>query len=162
MKLELLTPQQWLQQRKHLIAFAIRHSDKRLTLSALRAMRDFSPALLSDGAAGTAVVVAAKDGRIRGLGFALDYGEGGCLFVVHPEARSEGIGSSIAQAMLDRLGSLTCNVAADNPSSMAVCFRAGMKAVSMHKGATGKATLRFERGIRYDSADSRHTDFVSQ
>jgi len=160
MKLELLTPQRWLQHRKRLIAFAARHSDNRLTVSSLQAMRDFDASLLEGGNPGAAVAAASDEGRLKGLGFALDGGERGCIIVVHPEARGSGIGSMIAQAMLDRLGSLACHVAADNPASMAVCFRIGMKAVSMHKGATGKTTLRFERGIRYDAAGSRHSDSV--
>ncbi|WP_223830205.1 GNAT family N-acetyltransferase [Paenibacillus arenilitoris] len=163
--LELLTPEGWSAEQKRLLGFAMRFGDKRLAVSTIHALRKLDGARLEadqDGAYGSVVAVARQGGRLSGFGFAADGGEGGCMVVVHPEARGAGVGSSIVQAMISRLGRLTCSVAADNVASMALCFRLGMTAVSMHRGPTGKPTLRFERGTSHDNARPRHSDFVPQ
>lgn len=165
MRLELLTPESWITERKRLVGFAVRFGDKRIAVSTIHTLRRLDPSRLAPSAGGdcdTAVVVAKQGSRIAGFGFASGGGEDGCMFVVHPDARSLGIGSAIMQAIIDRIGKLTCNVAADNTASMALCFRLGMAAVSMHRGPTGKPTLRFERRSEHDSARPRHSDFVSQ
>ncbi|CAM4115685.1 GNAT family N-acetyltransferase [Paenibacillus alkaliterrae] len=165
MKLELLTPEAWLSEQKRLVGFAIRFGNQRLAVSTIHALRKLDASLLNAGPDLTceAVAVVAKQGsRIAGFGFASGGGEDCCMVVVHPDARSHGIGGAILQAMIDRLGKLTCNVAADNTASMALCFRLGMTAVSMHRGPTGKPTLRFERRITHDAARPRHSDFVPQ
>ncbi|OBZ12351.1 MULTISPECIES: GNAT family N-acetyltransferase [Bacillales] len=148
MELELLTPEGWLLEQKRLIGFAIRFGDKRLAVSTIHALRKLDGSLLKEarnGTFGAVAVIAKHSSRIAGFGFAEDGGEGACMVVVHPEARSLGVGSALVQAMIARLGKLACNVATDNTASMALCFRLGMTAVSMHRGPTGKPTLRFER-----------------
>nr|WP_243864400.1 GNAT family N-acetyltransferase [Paenibacillus castaneae] len=164
--MELLTPEAWVLEQKRLIGYAIRFGDKRLAVSTIHALRKLDAAELIDEGPNQpchAVVVVAKQGsRISGFGFASGNGEDGCMVVVHPEARSLGIGSAIVQAMIDRIGHLTCNVATDNTASMAICFRLGMTAVSMHRGPTGKPTLRFERRTSNGTARPRHSDFVPQ
>ncbi|WP_051251206.1 GNAT family N-acetyltransferase [Paenibacillus harenae] len=165
MNLELLTPDKWSSEQKRLIGFAIRFGDKRLAVSTIHALRKLDGLRLEadrQGAYGAVVSVATLGGRLAGFGFASDGGESGCMVVVHPEARGLGVGSAIVQAMIQRLGRLCCNVATDNIASMSLCFRLGMTAVSMHKGPTGKPTLRFERGTVHDNARPRHSDFVSQ
>jgi GNAT superfamily N-acetyltransferase len=164
-KLELLTPEKWLTEQKRLIGFAIRFGDKRLAVSTIHALRRLDGTSLGadqQGEYGAVVAVATQGGRLVGFGFASEGGEGGCMVVVHPDARGLGAGSAIVQAMIQRLGRLCCNVAADNIASMALCFRLGMTAVSMHRGPTGKPTLRFERGTVHDNARPRHSDFVPQ
>ncbi|MEV5025949.1 GNAT family N-acetyltransferase [Paenibacillus sp. LPE1-1-1.1] len=165
MDLELLTPEAWLAEQKRLIGFSIRFGDKRLAVSTIHALRKLDPALLEEGSnrpCGAVAVIAKHGSRIVGFGFAEAAGDAACMVVVHPEARSLGIGSALVQAMIQRLGRLSCNVATDNTASMALCFRLGMTAVSMHRGPTGKPTLRFERGITNDTARPRHPDFVPQ
>ncbi|WP_141504067.1 GNAT family N-acetyltransferase [Paenibacillus luteus] len=165
MELELLTPETWLAEQKRLIGFAIRFGDKRLAVATIHALRKLDPSLLEAASGkpyGAVAVIARQGSRISGFGFAEALGEAACMVVVHPEARSLGIGSSLVQAMIARLGKLACNVAADNTASMALCFRLGMTAVSMHRGPTGKPTLRFERGTANDAARPRHSDFVPQ
>ncbi|WP_339207793.1 GNAT family N-acetyltransferase [Paenibacillus sp. FSL K6-3182] len=165
MDLELLTPEAWLAEQKRLIGFAIRFGDKRLAVSTIHALRKLDPSLLQDGVSrpcGAVAAIAKQGNRVVGFGFAEDGGEAACMVVVHPEARSLGIGSSLVQAMIQRLGKLTCNVATDNTASMALCFRLGMTAVSMHRGPTGKPTLRFERGTTNETARPRHPDSISQ
>ncbi|CAM4186053.1 ribosomal protein S18 acetylase RimI-like enzyme [Paenibacillus endophyticus] len=165
MDLELLTPETWLAEQKRLIGFSIRFGDKRLAVSTIHALRKLDPSLLQpdlNGQCGAAAIIAKHGSRIVGFGFAEAGGEAACMVVVHPEARSLGIGSSLVQAMIKRLGKLSCNVAVDNTASMALCFRLGMTAVSMHRGPTGKPTLRFERGTAHDSTRPRHPDFIPQ
>jgi GNAT superfamily N-acetyltransferase len=154
LELELLAPDVWLLEQKRLIGFAIRFGDKRLAVSTIHALRKLDSSLLReahDGTFGAVAVIVKHSSRIAGFGFAENGGEGACMVVVHPEARSLGIGSAIVKAMIARLGKLTCNVATDNTASMALCFRLGMTAVSMHRGPTGKPTLRFERNNAHDT-----------
>jgi ribosomal protein S18 acetylase RimI-like enzyme len=165
MELELLTPDAWISEQKRLIGFAIRFGDKRLAVATIHALRKLEPSLLeteNNGLYEAVAVIARQGSRIVGFGFAENGGEAACMVVVHPEARGLGIGSALVQAMIQRLGRLTCNVAADNTASMALCFRLGMTAVSMHRGPTGKPTLRFERRAANDAARPRHPDFVSK
>lgn len=161
MDLHYATSQGWSKDRRKLLTFAIRFGEKRITAAALHALRRLEPSWLEtgeDGKARAAVVSVTAGGVLAGIGFAVDGGEGGCLLVVHPEARRLGAGKMIMQALITRLGHLSCHVAADNIPSLALCFGLGMKAVSIHKGPTGKSTLRFERGLRHDSACSGHSD----
>lgn len=147
-ELVLLTPEAWLSEQKRYINFAVRFGDKRLAVSTIHALRKLDCSLLGEsfnGTYGAVAAVAMHGSRVVGFGFAEGGGERACMVVVHPKARSLGIGGAIVQAMIERLGKLTCNVAADNTASMALCFRLGMTAVSMHKGPTGKPTLRFEK-----------------
>lgn len=165
MELLQLTPESWIKEKRRLLSFIIRFGEKRITVAALHALRSLDSEWLKkgdDGYARAAVVIAKRNGRIAGLGFAADGGDGGCLIVVHPSARRSGIGSAIMRSMMDTLGSMACHVAADNIPSMALCFALGMKAVSIHKGPTGKSTLRFERGMQHDAALIGHIDAISQ
>lgn len=164
-ELKSLTSEAWSLERRRLLSFAVQFGDKRLTVAALHALRRLAPSQLDGSLGGSrpSVVIVAKRGeRIAGMGFAAEEGEAGCIVVVHPKERGLGIGTAIMKEMITRLGRLTCNVAADNTASMALCFRLGMSAVSMHKGPTGKSTLRFERGFDHDSAGFGHIDTLSQ
>lgn len=164
-ELQLLTPEMWIKEKRKLLGFIIRFGEKRITVASLHALRSLEPSwLMADesGYSRAAVVITKSGGRITGLGFAADGGDGGCLIVVHPGARRTGSGSAIMQRMMQALGRLACHVAADNIPSMALCFSLGMKAVSIHKGPTGKSTLRFERGIQHDTARPGHIDAISQ
>ncbi|MHA6485237.1 GNAT family N-acetyltransferase [Paenibacillus sp. strain BS8-2] len=165
MDLLLLTPELWRAERRRMVGFVLRNGEKRITISSLQALRDLdAAALLTDGSGYSKAVIAVtkQGGRITGLGFAIDGGDGGCLLVVRPDARRLGAGTVLMKAMIGRLGRLACHVASDNVPSMALCFRIGMKAVSIHRGPTGKSTLRFERGILHDAARTGHIDTLPQ
>ncbi|GKU75797.1 GNAT family N-acetyltransferase [Paenibacillus sp. L3-i20] len=165
MELQSLTPEVWIKERRRLLGFIVRFGEKRITVAALHALRSLDESWLKVDESGlfrATVIIAKQNGRLTGLGFASDGGDGGCLIVVHPSARRTGTGSAIMMAMMNTLGKLACHVAADNIPSMALCFGLGMRAVSIHKGPTGKSTLRFERGIHHDSAHSGHIDAISQ
>lgn len=144
MELQLLTPEQWAKERKRLIDFAVRFGEKRLTVAAVHSLRSLPPELLAADNGNTVIVVARLGSRIVGLGCASEAGEKSCIIVTHPEARGLGIGFAVMETMMKKLGSLTCQVALDNVPSLSLCFRLGMKAVSMSTGPTGKPTLRFE------------------
>ncbi|CAM3315947.1 GNAT family N-acetyltransferase [Paenibacillus lupini] len=142
MELQLLTPEQWVLERKRLIEFAVRFGEKRLTVAAIHSLRRLSPDLLTGD--GAVIAVAKVGSRIVGLGFAAEAGEQSCIIVTHPEARGIGIGFAVMNAMMQKLGKLTCQVALDNVPSLTLFFRLGMKAVAISTGPTGKPTLRFE------------------
>ncbi|MGO4107964.1 GNAT family N-acetyltransferase [Paenibacillus sp. YAF4_2] len=144
MELQLLTPEQWVLERKRLIEFAVRFGEKRLTVAAIHSLRRLSPDLLAKGSDGAVIAVARLGSRIVGLGFAAEAGEQSCIIVTHPEARGIGIGFAVMNAMMQQLGKLTCQVALDNVPSLTLFFRLGMKAVAISTGPTGKPTLRFE------------------
>lgn len=142
MELQLLTPEQWVLERKRLIEFAVRFGEKRLTVAAIHSLRRLSPDLLANE--GTVIAVARLGSRIVGLGFAAESGEQSCIIVTHPEVRGIGIGFAVMNVMMQKLGRLTCQVALDNVPSLTLFFRLGMKAVAISTGPTGKPTLRFE------------------
>ncbi|MCM3630016.1 GNAT family N-acetyltransferase [Paenibacillus glycanilyticus] len=144
MELQLLTPEQWMSERKRLVDFAVRFGEKRLTVAAIHSLRSFAPDLLACGDSHTVIAVARHGKRIVGLGYAAEAGEKSCIIVTHPEARGLGIGFAVMEAIMKKLGRLTCQVALDNAPSLKLFFRLGMKAVSMSTGPTGKPTLRFE------------------
>ena len=163
MEFILLSPESWVSARQRLIGYAVRFGDKRLTSAALHQLRKLDGSALaatSPQRYEAAAVIARHDGRIIGFGFAASGEAECCIVVVHPEARRQGVGRGMMNAMMSRIGAFSCNVAADNTASMAMCFSLGMKAVSMHLGPTGKPTLRFERGTAYDTARSRHSYLV--
>lgn len=160
METQLWTPEEWRDGRQRLVMFASRFGEKRITAVSLHTFRRLDGERLranDSGLSDTAVVTASSGSRLIGLGFAKQSARSGAgeadtdnedasMIVIHPAARGVGAGSAILGALLSRLGSMTCYVAADNPASMALCFKFGMKAVSMHRGPTGKPTLRFEGG----------------
>ncbi|MFD1957591.1 GNAT family N-acetyltransferase [Paenibacillus thailandensis] len=165
LQLGLLGPEQWIAERKRLIGFAIRFGEKRLTLKSMHAFRTLRPDQLtaaSTDKGAAAVVTATLGGRLAGLGFAGDAGEEGCFVVVRSDMRDRGIGSKIVEGLMSRFEHLTCTVACDNASSMALCFKLGMVAVAMVTGPTGKPTLRFERRVSHDTAGTRDIDLISQ
>ncbi|MBO7745303.1 GNAT family N-acetyltransferase [Paenibacillus sp. MWE-103] len=149
MQVKLLSPSQWSASKEKITRFLYRYGDSRITHAGLAALNALTPTRLAAGrsaeGAAAAVAVAVQNGRLAAVAFAEDGGERACLVVVSPEYRGQGTGSALLRALHRRLGRLTCSVASDNASSMNMCFRAGMKAVSLHSGPTGKPTLRFER-----------------
>ncbi|EFM10212.1 GCN5-related N-acetyltransferase [Paenibacillus curdlanolyticus YK9] len=139
-----LKPSQWPNWRDRLIAFAKRHGDRRITAAGLRAML-LAEATGACAPSSVAVVIAHDQGRLLGFAFAVNAGETACLVVVRPDARGGGIGRRLIEALANRCGGrLCCKIAADNPASMQLFFHAGLKAVSVETGPTGKPTLRFE------------------
>ncbi|UVI31879.1 GNAT family N-acetyltransferase [Paenibacillus spongiae] len=164
MDIRLLPPDRWLATREKLLAFAVQCGSGRLSVDALSLLRHVQalepvthnsrtrPAGVDAGTAprqpaereSAAIAVAVEAGKLAGFAFAVDAGERACIVVVRPQMRGRGAGSALLTQLRQHYGQLACSVAADNPASMQMCFRAGMKAVGMHRGPTGKPTLRFE------------------
>lgn len=155
MEVKLLNAAQWPIAKKKLLAFARRYGDSRLTAAGLRALNELEPCHLHEAAIDSAaanaaapavVAIALLEGKLAGFAFSLSAGEHACLVVVRPHSRGLGIGSELLRKLQSRCNVLTCSVATDNPASMGMCFRAGMKAVSLEQGPAGKPTLRFQSG----------------
>ncbi|WP_219835998.1 GNAT family N-acetyltransferase [Paenibacillus sp. R14(2021)] len=148
MQVKLLSPSDWTAAKDKITRFLYRYGDSRLTHAGLVALRELPPAKLAGGSrsgdASAAVAVAIQGGKLAAVAFGDEGGERACFVVVSPDFRGQGFGSILLKALHKRMGKLTCSVASDNTSSMNMCFRAGMKAVSLHTGPTGKPTLRFE------------------
>ncbi len=135
--------------RPSLLAFIVRFGEKRLTMSAVSALKMLQPHQLEErytgsGISSSAVAAAVHKGKLAGVAAAIDYGQGACLMAVHPSNRGHGLGGRMLKAMMNQCGRLQGEVSLDNPASISACFRSGMKAVALLTGPTGKPTLRFE------------------
>ncbi|MBJ6362059.1 GNAT family N-acetyltransferase [Paenibacillus sp. GCM10012307] len=149
MKIRLLTSEEWARMRSFILTFMVRFGEKRLTLSAVSALKQLQPQQLETcyegiSPSGSAVAVAIEKGKLTGVAAAIDYGQTACLMAVHPSLRGHGLGSRLLKAIMNHCGRLQGEVALDNPASISACFRSGMKAVALLTGPTGKPTLRFE------------------
>ncbi|PWV90568.1 acetyltransferase (GNAT) family protein [Paenibacillus cellulosilyticus] len=140
-----LKPSQWLQWRSRLVSFAKRFGDRRLTAGGLHALQHAGDPLQGVASSTITVAIAHEAGKLIGFAFAKEAGEAACVIAVRPEARGHGVGRKLIAELIEACdGSLCCFVACDNAASMQLFFRAGLKAVGLHTGPTGKPTLRFE------------------
>ncbi|SDT27519.1 Acetyltransferase (GNAT) family protein [Paenibacillaceae bacterium GAS479] len=146
MKIVLLTPKQWTRSREQLIRMMIAWGGGRLSATGLAALQAMRPSELeaSESAPEAAVAVLLQDGRPAGAAFARKAGREACLVAVSPPARGRGAGSGLLLKLQLLWGSLACRVAADNTASLNMCFRAGMTAIGLVDGPTGKPTLLFQ------------------
>lgn len=148
MRIKLMTPEEWPIYQSRIVAFAVRYGDRRLTAAALKRLRQLEPSALAPVPAeetpSSAIAVALRDGKLTGFAFAEGAGEKTCIVVTHPDSRGLGIASQLLLRLRSYFGRLSCRVASDNAASMAACFNAGMIAVGLSPGPTGKPTLRFE------------------
>ncbi|MCC3375706.1 GNAT family N-acetyltransferase [Cohnella sp. REN36] len=141
MIVRLLASEEWERARFPLLRFVLRHSDRRITQAGWRRMVNAGKDALA--LPGTAVAVAfTACGQPAGVAFAQGYGEDACLVAVHPALRGRGIGRRLLMRLAEPWGRLSCNVAADNPASLAMCQAAGFASSGLHVGPTGKPTLR--------------------
>jgi len=170
MRIMLLPPAQWPVMCRKLLAFAGRFGDNRLSAEGIGMLRELKPVaalqpsteeqgygIIQSESTATAssrdwydeqevaIAVAVENGKLAGFAFAMDAGRKACLVVVHPQMRGQGVGNELLTTLHHHFGHLTCLVAADNPASMQMCFHAGMVAVELLNGPTGKPTLRFEK-----------------
>lgn len=150
----LLEPDQWEDGRFQLLRFVRRHGERRITAHAWQKLLLASEAELAQP--GTAIAVAYTQGGCpAGVAFADHYGESVCLVAVHPALRGRGVGRKLLRVLAEPWERLTCNVAIDNSASVAMCFAAGLVAVGLETGPTGKPTLRFVwRGNSSDAASA--------
>ncbi|EGG31384.1 GNAT family N-acetyltransferase [Paenibacillus sp. HGF5] len=141
--LSLAGPEEWPHARQQCSEFFRRYSSKRLTREGYQRLASLSyEELLQPGTSIVAATVRGDIGRIPvGICFAADYGESACMIAVHPLYRNRQIGSSLIRSQLSRFGRLRCKVAADHTASLQMCFHAGMQAIALEQGPTGKPTL---------------------
>lgn len=139
-----LKPSQWRKWRSRLVSFANRYGDRRLTAGGLQALQHAGEPYEGIASSPIAVVIAHDAGQLIGFAFAKEAGEAACVIAVRPEARGRGVGRKLIAELVEACGGLCCSVACDNTASMQLFFRAGLKAVGLHAGPTGKPTLRFE------------------
>ncbi|URN92822.1 MAG: GNAT family N-acetyltransferase [Candidatus Pristimantibacillus lignocellulolyticus] len=156
----------WNKQRAKILNFISHYGEKRITLATLHSLRLLSDEQLnyqpSSDIVPASVVTFSDQGKLMGVGYAIGDGSGHCLIVVRPEARRNGVGFQIMKELINSLDHFSCQVAIDNVASLALCFKNGLHAVSMFKGPTGKATLRFERSSVHGAATVRNTNTISQ
>ncbi|MFC5529328.1 GNAT family N-acetyltransferase [Cohnella yongneupensis] len=137
-----LDPVEWDKQRFLLLRFVRRHGERRITGHAWQQLLLAGEAELASP--GTAIAVAYTQGGCpAGVAFAEKFGESVCLVAVHPALRGRGVGRQLLSELAEPWERLTCNVAIDNAASVAMCFAAGLVAVGLETGPTGKPTLRF-------------------
>ncbi|WP_235439837.1 N-acetyltransferase [Paenibacillus sp. DMB20] len=136
-------PAEWPDIRRQCYEFMRRFGSKRLTVEGCFHLKTLAlDRLKQPGTALTAVTVRGEQGRMPiGLSFAAGYGQTACLVAVHPLYRGRRIGTSLLLYQLSRLGRLRCKVAVDNIASLQMCFHAGMRAIALEAGPTGKPTL---------------------
>jgi GNAT superfamily N-acetyltransferase len=136
-------PAQWKARLDGLLHFIRQHGERRITLQGYRALARLTPEQLAlPGVSLLVASVRAQQGRqLAGLSFVSDFGKEACLVAVHPLYRGRHTGASLLEAQLKRLGCLECSVASDNAASLKMCFRAGLAAVALTTGPTGKSTL---------------------
>ncbi|MBU5344799.1 N-acetyltransferase [Paenibacillus lautus] len=141
--LSLSSPDEWPYSRQQCSEFFRRYSNKRLTREGYQRLASLSyDDLLQPGTSIVTATVRGDIGRIPvGICFAADYGEGACMIVVHPLYRNRHIGSSLIRSQLSKFGRLRCKVAADHSASLQMCFHAGLQAIALEQGPTGKPTL---------------------
>lgn len=141
--LSLSNPEEWPHARQQCSDFFRRYSNKRLTREGYQRLALLSyDELLQPGTSIMAATVRSDVGRIPvGMCFAADYGEGACMVAVHPLYRNRHIGSSLIRSQLSKFGRLQCKVAADHSASLQMCFHAGLQAIALEQGPTGKPTL---------------------
>lgn len=136
-------PEQWKSRLAGLLQFLREYGERRLTYQGCKVLSRLTPLQLSRP--GFSLVVATVRGQsghqLAGISFVADYGKEACLVAVHPLYRSKHIGTKLLAAQLRHLGQLQCSVASDNYSSLKMCFNAGLAAVSLSTGPTGKPTL---------------------
>ncbi|AYB42713.1 N-acetyltransferase [Paenibacillus lautus] len=141
--LSLSSPEEWPHARQQCSEFFRRYSNKRLTREGYQRLASLSyDELQQPGTSIVAATVRSDVGRMPvGICFAADYGESACMIAVHPLYRNRQIGSSLIRSQLSRFGRLRCKVAADHTASLQMCFHAGMQAIALEQGPTGKPTL---------------------
>lgn len=151
LRMKVLPPGGLEKYRGTLLRFAEKFGDGRITRTAMHWLHNVSPAQLEQPE--DVIVVALEEGTIIGLGCAAGRGDHSSFIVVHPQYRGRQVGQKLLATIKEQTGKLTCTVAVDNIPSLTMCFRAGLHAVDLFEGPTGKPTLKFVSSIELNEAD---------
>ncbi len=133
--------------RLPLMNFMRRHGDGRITRRAHKWLQNIDSEQLRRH--GTCIVTASIGAQLKGILLVAQHGRQVMAIVVHRTARRQKIGQMLVRHALRNVRFLEARVATDNSSSIGMCFAAGMVAVALERGVTGKPTLLFvtrERG----------------
>ncbi|WP_410511998.1 N-acetyltransferase [Paenibacillus sp. BR2-3] len=145
----------WNRHLADLLQFIRHYGERRITMDSCRRLARLTPELL--GQPGVSLLVATVRGQygrqLSGVSFVSGFGKESCLVAVHPLYRNKHTGTALLAAQLQRLGCLECSVASDNAASLKMCFNAGLVAVALNSGPTGKPTLLLQ--------SSQHNGFGS-
>ncbi len=127
--------------RRPLLRFIHNHGDGRITRKAREWLRHVrSEAILRPG---QCIVTASSGSQLLGLLLVAGFGEQVMAIVVHKKMRKQKLGQRLVRHALHHVRTLKARVAVDNPASIGMCFAAGMVAVALERGVTGKPTLIF-------------------
>lgn len=155
--------------RSQLVAFILRHGDRRLTREAAEWLATVPGFKLEQD--GTAILLAIADHKLVGILGAADYGQSISFAAVSAASRRNGIGESLIRRFIDMEGSFTCRVNANNYPSLRTCIKAGLIADHCWKGTGGQTILQLvtadrlpsqsNRQVQVDEdASVRHHDFI--
>ncbi|WP_435921816.1 GNAT family N-acetyltransferase [Paenibacillus sp. DYY-L-2] len=146
----------WNRQKAEILAFTQNYGGKRIPSGTYRALMKLSPRdLLLPGSSLLFATLRTEDGpRVAGLSCVTDYGRGVSLVIVHPLYRRKGLGSELLARQLSILGRLAFSVRTDHVPCLQMCFRAGLRASRLVKGANGRAELQLERTEQHFFANS--------
>lgn len=134
---------QWNSRLAGLLEFLRNYGEQRITLRGCRMLARLTPDQLAlPGVSLLVATVRGQNGRqLAGVSFVSGFGQEACLVAVHPLYRNRRTGTALMTEQLKRLGHLECYVASDNAASLKMCFNAGLVAVALTSGPTGKSTL---------------------
>ena len=144
MFIKALAPGQIAAKKIPLLKFIHNHGERRITRTAVHWFTQADARELCQP--GTLILAAVQDGKLVGLCGVAGYGSKAAFVVVDRRHRGQGIGRRLMSEQLKRLGKLYCNVAIDNLASIRMCFQAGLVAVRLFTGETGKPTLHLTGG----------------
>jgi len=154
----------WNRQLAGLVQFVRQYGERRITSDSCRRLADLTPGQLClPGVSLLIATVRGQQGRqLSGLSYVSGYGRESCLVTVHPYHRNKHTGTALLKAQLHRMGRLECYVACDNSASLKMCFNAGLVAVSLVNGPTGKPTLLLRSPQRAEGTHSLPEEEIVQ
>jgi len=133
----------WSRKLAELLQFVHHYGERRIPMDSCKRLSGLTPEQLRrPGVSLLVATVRGQNGRqLSGLSYVSDGGKESCLVAVHPLYRSRGTGTALLTEQLRRLRSLECSVASDNTAGLKMCFKAGLAAVALGSGPSGKPVL---------------------
>lgn len=139
--------------RQQLIAFLLKHGERRITRDAIKWLSHVTEYDLDRE--GTAILVAQDNKQLAGFFCAVDYGNEISFAVVRETNRSCGIGQRLIKEFVHRNKKFTCRVNADNYPSLRACLQAGLVVNSCWLSSNGQLILQLVTANLLDSERDR-------